>query len=393
MSEQKSEEKVNGIDAVASKKSDVVNNSDTQDSSTTKSDEKFQGHPTFKKYLPNQLCEVIEKWLSNSTLDEDQKEIFQTSADFLLRSTKTDSDAQQWINEQSELIGLTEKCLNEIASDGKFLGINTSENPSLKSLNGLVQAFENARCKQLLDALVKCVTSKYYIDAIGHLKDPKASSLTNTQDFLLITCPRYITTCDQDKSSSSKISNEMLDQYVELFNQFLPNVKEWTSVAMSCLFYPMKLLLPHIRSSSYDRRKPLYDSILSIILNIPINASNADEPRIRIIYTALSSLIEIIRWDRKLSNHLKNKATEKDDLINILKDYSKNDVDEQIELKAVELISLLVPEEELLKENNSEKVTALFLKNFNAALRNGKPNKINSVLKGFKGMYYLIYPF
>ncbi|MCC7159837.1 MAG: hypothetical protein IT281_09885 [Ignavibacteria bacterium] len=85
---------------------------------------------------------------------------------------------------------------------------------------------------------------------------------------------------------------------------------------------------------------------------------------------------------------MKNKTEEKADLIKILVSLSKveSENDEQINLKAVELISLLVPEEELLKENSTKQVTTLFMKNFNAAVRSGRPSKADAALKGFKGI-------
>ena len=70
----------------------------------------------------------------------------------------------------------------------------------------------------------------------------------------------------------------------------------------------------------------------------PIN----EEASNKLIYALLCVFIEIIRSDSILSNQLKNKTEEKADLIKILVSLSKveSENDEQINLKAVELISL-----------------------------------------------------
>ncbi|CAF3802895.1 unnamed protein product [Rotaria socialis] len=361
-----------------------------QNSSTTACDKRFQQDPIFQKHLPKGLCSVLKCWLSNDTIDTDQKEIFRSSTEFLLQSTKTDPDAKEWINQETELIDLTDKCLQNIASDGHHLGTDDSKDPNLQLFDCLIQAFQHAQCKQLADSLIKCITSHYYIDAVRSLNDPIATSLNTTQEFLLVTCPKYIVLCDKTKSYSSKISNEILNQFNEALTELLPNVEKWTAPVMFCLVYPLKFILPQIRSSSYERRKPLYDIVLNLNLHLPDSDPTNEEARNKLIYVLLCVLIEIVRSDRKLSNQLKNETEEKADLVKILVSLSKiengNGNNEQINLKAVELISLLVPEDELLKENSTEKVTALFIKNFNAAVRSGNVDKADAALKGFKDL-------
>ncbi|CAF5111034.1 unnamed protein product, partial [Rotaria sp. Silwood1] len=386
MSENKIETHVNEIDTL---EADVVNTYQThnaQDLSSIENNKKFQEHPIFQKYLPKQLCQVLEHWFLDGTLDEDEKQIFRTCAKFLLQSTKTDSNAKQWISQQSELIDLTEKCLNEIGAYGYYIEIGCLEDPSLESFDWLIQAFGNVQCKQLLDVLVKCVTSRFYVDALRGLSEGKSTSLSITEHFLLVTCPNYIVTCDRDKSYSSKIANEMLNHYDDLLAHFLPHIKQWTTSIMSCLFYPMKFVLSTIPSLPYEQRKPMYDIILAILLNTSISSTNIGEVHDKLIYTSLCLLTEIVRCDRVLSNELKNKSDAKSDLIKVLNDLSKYESNEQIQLKAIELTSLLVPEEEFRKENNAERVTGLFVKNFNAAVQDENPNQVDEILQGFRDL-------
>ncbi|CAF3382852.1 unnamed protein product [Rotaria socialis] len=361
-------------------------NVDEQDSSSIANHGKFQENSFFQKHLPQGLCEVLEHWYSDGTLKDEEQEIFRNSTEYLLASTKTDPSAKEWISRQTELIDLTDKCLNEIGSYGYYIGIIGTEDPSLKSFMWLIQAFENAQCKQLLHTLVKCVTSQYYIDVLSSLISPMVTSLNTTHEFLLITCPNYIVTCDTEKSYSSEIPNKLLHQYNEILSEFLPHIGKWTSPVMSCLFYPMEFILPAIRSLSFEQRRLMYKIILALLLHIQENHSNTDAAHVKLIYTSLCLLIAIVRSDRVLSNQLKKETEEKSDLIKILSSLSKGESNEQIQLKAVELISLLVPEDEFRKENSTERVTGLFLKNFNAAVHDGKPKNADEVLKGFRDL-------
>ncbi|CAM4762278.1 unnamed protein product [Rotaria magnacalcarata] len=376
----------NKIETQLNQLENTTKNVDEQDSSSIANHGKFQENSIFQKHRPKGLCEVLEHWYSDGALNDEQKEIFQNSTEYLLASTKTDPSAKEWISQQTELIDLTDKCLNEIASYGYYIGIIGTEDPSLKSFLWLIQAFENAQSKQLLHALVKCVTSRFYIDALRCLIDPMATSLNTTHEFLLITCPNYILTCDKQKSHSFEISNKMLHQYNEILSELLPHIKNWTSPVMSCLFFPMKFILPAIPSLSYEQRRLMFNIILALLLRIQGNGLNTDVAHVKLIYVSLCLLIEIVRSDGVLSNQLKNETEEKSDLIKILSSLSKNGSNEQIQLKAVELISLLVPEDEFRKENNTESVTGLFVKNFNAAVRDGESKNADEVLEGFRDL-------
>ncbi|CAF4376890.1 unnamed protein product, partial [Rotaria sp. Silwood2] len=386
MSTKESETYVNGIDNAETGATTTSTIHNTQDSSSTTDKKQFDEHPILKKYLPKQLCEILEQWFVDGTLNDDQQEIFRTCAEFLLKSTKINSDAKEWISQQTELINITEKCLNEIGAYGYYIGVGGVEDPTLELFDWLIQAFENIQCKQLLDTFVKCVTSRFYIDALHRLNKVNASSLSITEHFLLVTCPNYILTCDKDKTYSSKVANKMLDYYDDLLDYFIPHIKEWTTSVMLCIFYPMKFLLSVIPSSSYEERKSVYHTILTIFLNTSTTDSNTEEAHNKIIHTSLCLLIEIVRCDSILSNELKNKSDKKSDLLKILNDLSNNGSNEQIQLKAIELTSLLVEEEEFRKENNTERVTDLFIKNFKVAAEDGEISQANGVLTGLRDL-------
>ncbi|CAF4310453.1 unnamed protein product, partial [Rotaria sordida] len=89
MSAKKSERHFNGFDTIENGRINTYKTHNIQDSSSIINNEQFHQHPTFKKYLPKQLCEILEVWFVDGTLNEDQKEIFRICAEFLLKSTQT----------------------------------------------------------------------------------------------------------------------------------------------------------------------------------------------------------------------------------------------------------------------------------------------------------------
>ena len=72
-----------------------------------------------------------------------------------------------------------------------------------------------------------------------------------------------------------------------------------------------------------------------------------------------------------------------------LKKLSKDNRNEKLQLSAFELLSLLVPEDEFVKENDPAKVTELFVKNFNEAREGGEDRTADELLKGLKGEWTL----
>jgi len=376
---------LDGIDTGKTTVLDICKNYNEQDPLPIITDEQFNNHPFFTKYFSIELCKMLEQWFSEGSLDENQQEIFQFCSKFLLKLTKADSNTKQWLNQQTEVIDLTEKCLNEIASYGYYIGIGGVEDPSLESFDWLIQAFECVQCQELLNVLVKTVTSRFYIDAFYCLSYVNAAALTITQQFLLFTCPDYILTCDINKTYSLKIVNKMLGQYDEIFAEFLPYIKQWTTPVILCLIYPITFTLLNIRSLTFEQKKLVYEVILTILLQKSAIDPTIEKVRVILIHKSLCLLIEIMRSDKDLANQLKNKSDKKSELIDVLNDLAKNDSDDEIRLKALALLSLLIPEEEFLKDNKKEEVTGLFVKNFNEAVQDGTDKEIDDVLNGLKG--------
>jgi len=376
---------LNKVDTGETTVIDICKNYNEQNPPPIIKDEQFNNHSFFTKHFPAELCKVLLQWYSDGTLDENQVETLRVGSQCLLKLAKAEYNAKQWLNQQTELIDCTEKCANEIASYGYYIGIGGVEDPSLESFGWIIQAFEHVQCHQLLDVLAKCSSCRFYTDAFYNVSNKKVVTLSITEEFLLVTCPNYIITCDINKTYSLKIVNKMLDQYNEIFSDFLPHIKEWKPPTILCLIYPIQFTLLSIRSLTYEQKKLIYHVILHILLN-----ESTDDPKIeahtKLLYASLCLLIEIMRSDKDLANKLKNKSAKKAELIDALNNLSNNKNDDNIRLKALALLSLLIPEEEFMKENKTEEVTGLFVKNLNEAIGEGTDKEVNEVLSGLKGI-------
>lgn len=353
--------------------------------SPTINDANFSNHSFFTKHFPTELCNILQQWFSDGSLDEDQQQTFRACAECLLELVNEANSARIWLNQQSELIDLTEKCLNEIGSYGYYIGVGGVEDPSLESFGWIIKAFKQAQCLDLFGGLIKCVTSRFYVDAFYQLNHTQVQSLTITQTFLLVICPDYIITCDSNKSHCVKVVNKMLDQYYEMFSEFLPDIKQWTMLVVLCLSYPIRFTLSSIRSLAWEQKQLIYEVIINILLQKSSINPKIEHARVTLIVKSLSILIEIMRSDKDIADRLKNKSDKKEELIQILHDINKNETNDEVKLKALALLSLLIPEEEFVKENNAEQVTGLFVKNLNEAVDGGIEKNVDEVLSGLKG--------
>lgn len=348
-------------------------------------DEQFNNELFFTKYFSTELCKILDLWFTDGTLEDDQQEIFRIASQFLLKLVKTEPNSQQWFNQQTDIINLTEKCLNEISSYGYYIGIGGHEDPNLESFSQLIEAFEKVQCQDLLDDLTKCVTCRYYIDALYELSYTKDATFTITQKFLLVICPSYILTCDFNKTYSLKIINKMLGAYDDIFADFLPHIKEWSTPMILSLLYPIQFTLKSIRSLTFEQKKLVYDVCLSILLNEATNEGEMKTGQAELVRTSLALLIEIMRSDKDLAHELKNRSEKKSELIDVLNNLAKDKSDDSIRLKATALVSLLMPEEEFLKQNSAEDVTEVFVKNLNEAIEEGTDQEIHQTLSGLRG--------
>lgn len=335
--------------------------------------------------LPKELCEILEYWHTNHSLDKTQKDTFGEYSEYLLKFSKNNSEATKWFSQQMKLTDLAKKCADDIASHGYYLDIKGTEDPNIESFDKLIQAFTNSDSDQLLDTIVRCISNDSYNETLYKLGKDNASALSLTQQFLLVTCPDYILTCDRDESHLQKHLEHMQNRYAELFTHFLPNIEKWTDTVVLCLLYPIRFVLYDPSVLTLEEKRHIQEALVTILLKQPLSDSNHEEERIMLVHVSLSVLLEMVRSEPKLLGELKKQATDNDKLLVILKQLSDDKRNEKVQLHAFELVSFLVPEEEFARTNDSAKVTELFVKNFNEALEDNKDQTAGDLIQGLKG--------
>ncbi|UJR19088.1 hypothetical protein I4U23_022219 [Adineta vaga] len=362
------------------------NNQLLSSSSPVSTDEQVNKQAFLNEQLSEKLCEILEYWHINHSLDKTQKDTFQQCSEYLLEYTKNDNEATKWFDKQTKLIDLAKKCADDIASHDYYLDIKGTEDPNLESFDKFIQALTNSDCDQLLDVICRCITNNSYKETLYNVGKNNASTLTLTQQYLLITCPDYILTCDKDESQVQKLLDNMLPNYAELFTHFLPNIEKWTDTVVLCLLYPLRFILSNSSSLSLEDKRLIQEALTTILSKQPLSDSKYEEGRITLVHIALNILLEIVRSDHTLLSELKKKTANDSKLKGILKQLSNEKSDEKMQLHAFELLSFLVPEEEFVRTNDSAKVTELFVKNFNEALEDNKDETAEDLIQGLKGL-------
>lgn len=332
-----------------------------------------------------ELNSILQHWHTHHSLDNNQKDTFKKYTDYLSYFSNNNNEAATWLDEQTTLIDLVKKCADDIASNGYYLDIKETEDPNLKSYDSLIQIFTDLECDQLLDVIVRCVSSRFYTDTLYQLGNVNASTLTLTQQFLLVTCPDYILTCDRQKSYCEKILEYLLPHYTELFGHFLPNIEKWTDTVVLCLLYPIRFILSDSSSFPLDQKLGIQEALIMILFKKPITGSNVEQEHTTLVHTVLRVLIQLVLSDPKLLSELKTQTADDTKLLDILKQLSNDTRNEMLQLSALELLSLLVPEETFTETNGAAKATSLIVKNFNEAVEKGKDSTANEILEGLIG--------
>ena len=352
---------------------------------STPADEYVTDYTFLNEKVQKELCKILEYWQVNHSLDGTQKDTFREYSEYLLKFSKNDNEAKNWFNQHVALLDLTKKCVGDIAFYGLYLETKGSEDPSLESFDRLVQAFSNGDCDQLLDVIVQYISKSSYKEALDDLHKTNTSTLSLAQHFLLVTCPDYILTCDRDKSHLAKLPEHMLHDYAESLNRFLPNIGKWTDTVLLCLLYLIRLILSNSNALSLEEKSNIQEALVTIVLKQPLSSSNNEEVRITVIHDVLSILLEIIHSDAKVLGELKNYTVNDNKLLATLEQLSDDNRNEKTQLHAFELLSVLMPEEEFVRVNDSAKVTGLFVKNLNEALEDNKDVAVKCLMRGLKG--------
>jgi hypothetical protein len=157
----------------------------------------------FFSILQISFIHILRQWHRLSSLENNEFLTFQTATKLIQRFIKATDDIElipSWFSD-SALLETVSNSITDIATSNKFF--NENNKSEFKYFTRLIDAYihyqqrlndENHPHKDtllpLLDPIIQCLTSSYFINSFVHLqKDEK--SMTTIEKFFLIKCPAF----------------------------------------------------------------------------------------------------------------------------------------------------------------------------------------------------------
>ncbi|CAF1301304.1 unnamed protein product [Didymodactylos carnosus] len=228
--------------------------------------------------LINTLKDILKKWQKRyDALSKQESFIFRNTSRILFNMISSMSDNNDILQQQQQkrqmfhlflnqkFIKSVKKCLENVAVYGKHI---TNGN-NFKYFAKLIDILADYQCvlnkeeqeklsSLLLNSIVKCLCSEYYVDAFKHLQ-LKSNSMSENEKFFLRKCPSYLT------SYAVKCL---------AFKKYIPVIKEWKHPVKHSMYHLIDILNHSVsRFQSYVTRISQYLSIIDgllVILNEPL---------------------------------------------------------------------------------------------------------------------------
>ena len=314
---------------------------------------------------------LMHRWRTGQSLDPSSTEAFSQIARLFLDlcSNATDDDAQSLkiLLLNQSLIDELCHCLKEIVSHGKYL-----HDQRLEAVNSHVRAIsylEKGRVEiqsmkivsDLLDQLLACVCSKYFLDMfkkIGQLKE-----LDVAQTFLLDTCTDFISWHDAGRYNDTHIAvrTALLHEFTLFLQNNLSALMKFNKTVIRILG---QLSITVIGGNARDEDifpSPIREDYcrmidqLSSVLNSIIESKKSDEITI-MLTQILTQCLYSLTMTNDLRTYIKNKH-----IVPLLLKLT-NFEDETIQFNVYRTLAAILTEEDVKTLANPSKIANVFLK-------------------------------
>ncbi|CAF1265876.1 unnamed protein product [Didymodactylos carnosus] len=349
-------------------------------------------HQLYALLLPNTLSELLEKWYSKTPLTDDESDLFGETSKLLLKLIQGSNDEQDKIDKirtwllNETFIGAICSCVQEIAKTGTYLSDH-----NLEHLNTLLEALtsfqdrrksimDNSAMLLLLESVVACLTSSYYTDTFLVLR-PEATMLTKSEAFLLITCVDYLKSYDGQRKMelSEKLLQTMIEKYIKIYDHFLPSIEQWKHSLTRSIYCMTHLISYHDKNLNGCEEKLVHN--LSQILNSTNLFRNISSIGINSETLLIEAALRILN---ELTLNPTTLAMVREKQLNdtIIK-FTKVENDE-ITLKACQLLGSIMSEDEFKQTVDLVKVTEVAINNLKDALNSPSGENREKVLSNLK---------
>ncbi|CAF1432467.1 unnamed protein product [Rotaria magnacalcarata] len=189
--------------------------------------------------LEEPLRNVIEKWLTNSNLNDDEAFAFRNIIKLLrtlYKNAEHNDFHPSWLFD-SPFLNIIATCLTNLSKpENRFFENTPFESKCLTRLLRIYDRYQerlhtqNSSNRdaliQLIDPIVQCITSENYLDSFRKLQ---SNSLDSKQKFFLLRCPSLFITYNGSrlKSIVNNVLSEMLPKYIAVLNEVVPSMKRW----------------------------------------------------------------------------------------------------------------------------------------------------------------------
>jgi hypothetical protein len=284
-----------------------------------------------------------------------------------LNATDIDVNSLKILLIDESLIKELCKCLKEIGVDGKHLNDKHTEaiDYCLRAISSLekgrieIQSMKIA--SELLDHIINCVCSKYFLNMFNKLGEFK--TLNSTETLLLDTCTDFIHWHDAGRYNDTHIAvrTALLHPFISFLGNNLLSLTKFTKISIKILG---QLSITLIGGNAKDEdifpsniREDYCKMIdqISSILNSLIEFENLDE-----LKTMLTQVLTQCLYSLTMTNDLRTYIKTKHIVPLLLK--LTNLEDETIQFHVYRILAAILTEDDIKTLTNTSKIANVFLK-------------------------------
>ncbi|CAF2636715.1 unnamed protein product [Rotaria sp. Silwood2] len=314
--------------------------------------------------------DILCRWRTGAVLDSMSGQVFTQIAilfaELCFQAVDTEVDQLKKLLTHASFINEIRACLKDIATNGKHL-----QDQQIEAIDYTIRAIhylEKGRTdiqkitmlSELLDSIVNCVCSSYFVSMFKHITE--LEKLNEGQTFLLDTCTNYISWHDAGRYNDTCVAvrTTLLNTFTCWFQNQLLSFHKLSKVAIKVIGQLCITLIGGNASDEEIFSQPIREDYckmidqISSILNTIINCETIDEIT-KVFIRVLAQNLYSLTMTNDLRTYIKTKH-----MIPLLLKIT-NIEDETIQFHIYRVLASIMTEEDLKTLTNSTKIANVFL--------------------------------
>jgi hypothetical protein len=346
--------------------------------------------------IRNYYLTLLSQWRTGQSFDGQVfSQIAILFSDLCLNASDIDANSLKILLIDESLIKELCKCLKEIGIDGKHLNDNHTEaiDYCLRAIcyleKGRVEIQSMKIVSELLDHIINCVCSKYFLTMFNKLGELK--TLNSTETLLLDTCTDFIHWHDAGRYNDTHVAvrTALLQPFISFLGNNLLSLTKFTKISIKILG---QLSITLIGGNAKDEdifpsqiREGYCKMIdqISSILNFIIESENLDE-----LKTMLTQVLTQCLYSLTMTNDLRTYIKTKQIVPLLLK--LTNLEDETIQFHVYRILAAILTEDDIKTLANPSKIANVFLKFLtNLIDDSSRAPRFYNLLRSLKSKFYI----